>query len=630
MKNNPNILFKWICISIFFISSIDLTYSTNHKQERVSICDFGLIANSKENATLWLIEALDSLRKLKNPTLVFPKGRYDFYPEGTLKINYFESNTTDTNPKTCPILIKNIINLIIDGSGSEFVFHGKMQPFTIDSSKNITIKNLSIDWDIPFGTEAQVVGISTNYFDLQIDTIQHPYKIENEKLFFLCEGSVNLWGYVKWNDPMEFDKNTLQVVPGTGDKVCIGDNWENYKASEISNGVVRITGNFSRHPAIGNIMVLRHGVRDHAGMFILNSKNVSIQNINMYSNCGISFLAQYSENLTFKNVNCVPNPKKRKVMSGHDDGIHISNCKGDIIADSCSFIGLMDDSFNIHGTSVKIVNKINERKLLCKFMHEQSIGLDWARHGDIIGFIDHSTMETITKGIVKSFEALTSELFEITIEEPFPKNIELNDALENLTWMPNVTIKNSYFGNHRARGILVSTSGKVIIENNIFESSGSAIVIPGDANHWFESGSVKDVTIVDNIFKETCLTSQYQFCEAIISIYPEIPEVNAVSLPFHSNISISNNTFELFDFPILYAKSVQNLNFENNVLKRSYAYKPYHDRKYTLSFEACKNVRINGNMLDKNLLGKNILAEKIDKKDILIQKTQGFNEVIFE
>lgn len=35
-------------------------------------------------------------------------------------------------------------------------------------------------------------------------------------------------------------------------------------------------------------------------------------------------------------------------------------------------------------------------------------------------------------------------------------------------------------------------------------------------------------------------------------------------------------------------------------------------------------------MLDKNLLGKNILAEKIDKKDILIQKTQGFNEVIFE
>ena len=105
-----------------------------------------------------------------------------------------------------------------------------------------------------------------------------------------------------------------------------------------------------------------------------------------------------------------------------------------------------------------------------------------------------------------------------------PDNITVGDALENLTWAPDVSIRNNFFGSCRARGVLVTTPGKVVIENNIFESSGSAILISGDANGWYESGAVKDVMIRNNTFNEACLTSMFQFCEAIISIYPEIPK----------------------------------------------------------------------------------------------------------
>jgi hypothetical protein len=35
-------------------------------------------------------------------------------------------------------------------------------------------------------------------------------------------------------------------------------------------------------------------------------------------------------------------------------------------------------------------------------------------------------------------------------------------------------------------GLLVSIPGKVIINQNEFESSGSAILIAGDANGWYE------------------------------------------------------------------------------------------------------------------------------------------------
>jgi hypothetical protein len=155
----------------------------------------------------------------------------------------------------------------------------------------------------------------------------------------------------------------------------------------------------------------------------------------------------------------------------------------------------MDDPVNVHGTSVRIMKKISDTKLLCRFMHEQSIGFTWAREGETVGFVENEAMNTIGEGKVESFQANSPEEFEISFMKPVPANIREGDALENLSCTPDVLIRNSFFGSNRARGILISTPGKVVIENNVFESSGSAILIPGDANGWYESGAVKDVTI---------------------------------------------------------------------------------------------------------------------------------------
>ena len=42
--------------------------------------------------------------------LVFSPGEYHFYPEDTQTRDYFESNTTDSNPKVCAFLFENIRN----------------------------------------------------------------------------------------------------------------------------------------------------------------------------------------------------------------------------------------------------------------------------------------------------------------------------------------------------------------------------------------------------------------------------------------------------------------------------------------------------------------------------------------
>jgi hypothetical protein len=162
----------------------------------------------------------------------------------------------------------------------------------------------------------------------------------------------------------------------------------------------------------------------------------------------------------------------------------------------------------------------------------------------------------------------------------------------------------------------------VIIEKNVFESSGSAILIPGDANGWYESGAVTDVLIRNNIFNDPCMTSMYQFCEGIISIYPEIPKPD-INKPFHRNIRIENNEFHPFDYPVLYAKSVDGLTFTGNTLIRSNRFEPFHSRKSTFTFENCMNIQIKGNSYEGEILGKNIRLVNTSPKTIKTDKKEG-------
>jgi hypothetical protein len=588
-------------------------------QDTVRISDLGLFPDSRENAVKIVQQALEICKTKTNPVLVFPKGRYDFWPQYAIEKLYYESNTDVIPLRRCAILIESMKNLTVDCMGSDFVYHDRIQPFTVDKSSNVSIKNVNIDWDNPLTAQAEIIDVTDNYIDIAINVQESPYIIEKEKLVFVGEGWKSRWGGV-----MEFERDTKFVAPGTGDAGCLGSEYQNYKAQELKTGLVRLNYDFSRKPAKGNWLVLRHSARDHSGTFIIDSKDITIVNMNMYHNAGLGILSQYSENLTFRNVNCVPNPLKNRILSGHDDGFHYSNCRGLITIDNCRFLALMDDPVNVHGTSVRIMEKKDDNTLICKFMHNQSIGFVWARAGEKIGFVENEAMNTFANGTVKLFTAITPEIFELSFSEPVPLKLEAGDALENLTWTPDVIIKNSFFGSNRARGILMSTPGKVVIENNVFESSGSAILIPGDANGWYESGAVKDVVIRNNKFKDACMTSMYQFCEGIISIYPEIPAVD-LNKSFHRNIRIEDNEFHPFDYPVLYAKSVDGLSFTGNKLLRSNRFKPFHLRKATFTFEDCLNVKIAGNSFEGEILGRNIHLIDTPLKQIKVDKNQKVN-----
>lgn len=605
----------FLLVIIFFISCCNVQENI----KKIDVNDFGISPNTKQSITSSINKLIEGLND-EPVTILFPKGRYDFYPDSNYLRQYYESNTYDVNPKKIAILIKNKKNITIDAQGSEFIYHGHIQPFTVDNSESITILNVNIDWDKPLTAEAKVIEADSNHILVSIDTAQFPYMVHDKGLTFAAEGWQAQWRITAGSWLIEYNKE--HIIPAyTGDNGCVNGDLKNVQYKELSPGMVLMRGHYTKTPGIGNYLIMRHSTRDHAGIFLFHSKNIYLKNINVYHTSGLGILSQYCENIQMKRVNMIPNPNKNRYLSGHDDGLHFMGCKGEIIVDSCNAQGLMDDPINIHGTYVPIVERINSKSLKCNFAHDMSLGLIWAKTGDSVAFVDKKTMITIGTGIIAKFEMLNKNSFILEFKNDIPKEISTEYSLENLSWTPNATITNCYVGSCRARGYLISTPGKVLIEKNIFETSGSAILIAGDANYWYESGAVKDITIRNNEFRYPCNSSSYQFCNAIISIFPEIPQADSL-LPYHKNIRIENNTFNPSDYPIIYANSVDGLIFKNNTITRSYGYKSWHSQKCNFLFEACRNVEISDNKVGDDVLGKNIILKRMKEEELKLKNKE--------
>lgn len=434
-------------LAIFLICTVSVSAN-----KTISVADFGLKPDSRINAVPFVQKAIKACKENPGSTLLFPKGRYDFWSQHATEKEYHETNTYDVNPKILAVLLNEINDLTIDGNNSEFIMHGRMQPFTLDHCQNITLKNFTIDWDIPLTAQGAVIESTPDYMEIEIDACQYPYIIENKRLTFVGEG----WKSGVWSI-MQFDPKTHFVLPNTGDNL----GWRGYDAIEVSPGRVRLSDPKREankfYPAPGTILVLRHSTRDHAGIFIYHSTDTKMENLKLFHTCGLGILSQYSKNISFKDVHIIPNASKGRVLSGHDDGFHFMGCSGLLKIENCSWAGLMDDPINIHGTCSRIMEVLSPTRIKCKFMQDMSEGMEWGRPDEIIGFIEHNTMRTVATDKMKKFTALNKAEFIIELSKPLPTGVEVGYVIENLTCTPDAEIRNCHFGSCRARGLLVST-----------------------------------------------------------------------------------------------------------------------------------------------------------------------------
>lgn len=581
--------------------SLVLSCTTLSAQKVYEISAFGLKANSSKNASPVLQKALAKIKaeykEGEKVILRFPEGRYEFHEKGAAVREYYISNHDQTNPKKVGIALEDMKNLTLDGQGSEFVFHGRMLPVSLLRSENCLLKNFSIDFENPHIAQVKIVEN-----DPQDGIVFEPapwvdYRIAKDSIFEAYgEGWTmrHSWG-------IAFDGDTKHLVYNASDIGCPTKG-----ASEVAPRRIHAPGWKDARLVPGTVVAMRGWGRPTPGIFLSHDVNTTIENVKVHYAEGMGLLAQLCENITLEKFGvCLKGDADPRYFTTQADATHFSGCKGKIVSCNGLYEGMMDDAINVHGTYLKVVKRVDDRTLVGRYMHGQSWGFEWGCPGDEVQFIRSNTMELVGKQnkiiSIRPYDKEQTEgarEFLITFQEPVDQviNEQSGFGIENLTWTPEVLFSGNVIRNNRARGSLFSTPRKTIVENNLFDhTSGAAILLCGDCNGWFETGACRHVIIRKNRFVNA-LTNLFQFTNAVISIYPEIPDLKGQQQYFHGGpeggIVIEDNEFETFDAPILYAKSVDGLVFRNNTIKLNTEYKPFHPNRNRFWLERVTNVTI--------------------------------------
>lgn len=591
-------LYKVACLCLLMASCLN---SLNGAERIYDLAQMGLKADSKKNAGPILQRAIARIKAECAPedsiVLRFAKGRYLFHEAGAAVRTYYISNHDQGNPKKVGIALEGFRHLTLEGNGAELIFHGRMLPLALLDSENCTLRNFSIDFANPHISQVRIVG---NDAEKGITFEPAPWvkwRISKDSVF---EAYGSGWA-ARPSYGIAFEAETRHIVYNTSDVYCPTKG-----VALTKEGTLLAPAWKDSRLMPGTVVAMRTWDRPAPGIFLHHDRNTVLDNVKVHYAEGMGLLAQLCENITLQSFGvCLRGTDDLRYFTTQADATHFSGCKGKIVSCGGLYEGMMDDAINVHGTYLKVVKRIDDHTLVGRYMHNQSWGFEWGEPGDSIQFIRSKTMDVL--GQPNSITAISpadrsetagAREFKITFRDPVDPQIcgQEGYGIENLTWTPEVEFKGNIIRNNRARGALFSTPQKVVVEDNLFDhTSGAAILLCGDCNGWYETGACRNVIIRKNRFINA-LTNQFQFTNAVISIYPEIPDLGGQQRYFHGGkeggILIEENEFDTFDAPILYAKSVDGLVFRHNVIKKNSEYKPFHWNQSRFLLERVNRVKI--------------------------------------
>lgn len=554
-------MIKTIIFSVLFFSVL-ISAKAQSNPVVVKACPEGV------DATPFVKEAIRKCKDSKAGKIVFEKGTYHFQPDFASEKYIFISNN-DEGLKRFVFDLSGMSDLEIDGQGSSFIFDGYVCPFLLDKSKQISIKNFSIDYKRTFHSEGKIVGAYLDSLDIAFSA-EYPYQVKYNKLMFIGDqiigkdngGEPKRVVYPFWH-LLEFDSAKHEPVQTAFDYL----NVQNMIVKELRPGVVRIF--FPRlKGTVGNTMVFNATDRMTPAFTVTDSENLSFKNLTLFHAGGVGIIAQRSKNIDLDKVNAIAAPGR--MLSLAADATHFVNCSGKITLQNCTFESMMDDATNIHGIYVKIIQLISPTEAIVKLIHYQQFGFDFLFPGTKVEITEAQSLNPYQENSVKKAERINKEYTKVSFEQPISEKVKVGDVIAASGQYPDVLIKNCTMQKNRARGFLIGSRGKVVIEDNYFHTHCAAIVLEGDGRFWFEQAGVRDLTIRNNTF-DNCNYS-FMLGLGVIMVGSGIEENKRPESRYNRNITIENNTFRVFNPCILNMYSVDSLTFRNNKIEKTTDY----------------------------------------------------------
>lgn len=525
--------------------------------------------------------------------IVFPKGTYHFYRDHAL--GEYQSITNHSNGYKYIVLnIKGLHDIEIDGQGSEFIFHGQMMPVSVSGSRNILLKNFSIDWEIPFFVQGEITefDMEEGWYELRMYDAGYSWTVENERLRFPVAESPQ---YTSAGEGLLFDKTTHGPVYGAGDFDM--HRKADVRAVRMPSGNIRFHEKLKAEPPLGSVFTFKGPMNENRyapAIHCIDSKTIQVENVTIYHALGMGFLGEKSTDITLREFHVMVRAGSDRMLSATADATHFCNCKGNVLVEKCRFENMLDDGTNVHGTYVVIDEILSDNKIKVRLEHVQQGGFRFGSKGDEVWLIMSPSTRRGNDNRIADARIINDYYSELTFEKRLPEGLKKGDLVENKTWnTSSFVLRDCVIRNHRARNIVLKAPGRVVIENNFLQSMMPAILIRGEAFLWYESGASEDVTIRGNRFENCCIGGGKQ---GIIHIEPRLRKDFSKTQLFDSNITIERNVFRTFDNCCILATRVDGLTVRGNeFIQDKRIYRPFNPDKALVEITESNKVVVEGN-----------------------------------
>ena len=521
---------------------------------------------------------LTDIRDKKGIKIVFDKDTYDISPEYCFERAIHISNHGWNGYKRIIALLEEMESVELDFSGSTILTHDVITPFAIINSKNVTIKNVTLENTNICFMQTRVLSHGDGYIELE--------KMQGADSFFMRHDRELAMSYdesmfIVVNN-IEVNPTTGTLEPGTSDHTMNEFLW-NMRFEDIGSGKLRLHG-IKRYPPVGNILIFSVERRLGCGFFCEDSENVCLENVTVHSCHGMGILAQTCHNITLDGFNTLRHGDQ--YYTANADATHFVNCTGLVKVENCTFEGQLDDALNIHGMYIRIEG-IGEDEIFVREVHSQAKGIRVLRAGDRVQILHPKTLIPYTEKTVKVAEYINEDSIRIVFEEGNDGIRSTGDVLESLNRVADLIFRNNVVRHNRARGMLIATKGDVLIENNYFNTSGCAILFQSDGVFWFESGGVYNVHIKGNTF-DACRYSPWG--NAIIDCPPRPEEEE--NKYFHKKIAVTDNRFLMINDSVALFNNAEEIVFAGNTVEHGEAVRPYITVQHVAKEEIKTNLPI--------------------------------------
>lgn len=581
------------------------------KHRLVIASEHGILPDSKDKISSRLNQLIEreaaDMSEDDTLTIALDHGVYHFYAEDAPRRTVYISNHDQVGERPIGILIENKCNVTLLGNQSVLLFHDRMLPIAVIGSKKTNIYNLSIDFAEPQISQIEIIENKGKAGGITFRPAPWVKWRINAKGYFECYG--NNWSNVPMSG-IVFNKADYRTAYRISDL-----DYSTQGAQQVSYNLINAPKWTDERLKPGMIVAMRTYERPNPGIFIDNSTDIGCVMVSVQYADGMGLLAQNSHNVALQLFNVaragsdvynLEGSKSPRYFTTQADATHFSGCSGTVSVTDGLFEHMMDDAINVHGLYLKLTKRVDDYTLEGEYKHVQAYGFEWGRVGDPVQFVYSKTFDThAKKNEIAAIEpvdrptTLGAKVFRIRFAKRLPEEIrpESAIALENMRKVPSVVFADNVIRNNRARGALFNTPMPVVVRGNHFDHiSGSGIVASTDCNQWFESGQTQRLLIEQNTFTDV-LTSLYQFTEAVITLHPVIPEPEHQRQPFYGDgkrgILIRDNVFRTFDTPLLFARSVKGLVWEDsNRIEPTKTYPKYHWNQERFRLEYCKDIRL--------------------------------------